>query len=280
MKDHEPTVRSRTVGAQLGIALVQARLSASDAARKLRWSPGKVSRMVSGKRGASVEDVAALLAVCGVTGIRRDMLLDLARDWSQLGWWEDHSGSHPAPLAPLEELERTAETITCYQPLMIPTLLQCGAYMRDFMESHPLIPNEQIDERAALIQKRQAIIERRNAPTVRFFIDQPVINGEEFGADLTLNLMRHMLHVGSRPNVEIRIVPQSAVARFGFAPPFSLYTFSKHRSVVYLEHLTSTEFLEHPDTLASYNLVVIELDRVARSEQDSRTWLANVAASC
>lgn len=72
MRDREPTIRRREMGEGMHRAMKQAGLDQQGAARLLGWSQGRVSRLLSGKRGGTEVDVSAFLAVCQVTGDERD----------------------------------------------------------------------------------------------------------------------------------------------------------------------------------------------------------------
>ena len=80
MAHREPTIRSRELGDGLRQAMEQAGLTGKQAAQTLGWSPSFVSMLLSGKRGASEVDIAALLGVCRVKGPERDRLLALCRE--------------------------------------------------------------------------------------------------------------------------------------------------------------------------------------------------------
>ncbi len=71
MRDRQPTMRSRELGEGLRRAMEAAGLTGVDAARRLDWSPSRVSRMLSGTRGTTDVDVAMFLTVCGVRGRER-----------------------------------------------------------------------------------------------------------------------------------------------------------------------------------------------------------------
>src|SRR2546423_3280534 len=86
MKDREPTIRSRELGEALRHAMKEAGYSASDMARQLDWSPSRVSRLLSGKRGGSDLDVSAFVAVCGVKSPEKERLIGLALDQHRTGW--------------------------------------------------------------------------------------------------------------------------------------------------------------------------------------------------
>ncbi|MGH3916606.1 MAG: helix-turn-helix domain-containing protein [Pseudonocardiaceae bacterium] len=93
MHDREPTIRSRELGEELDRAMRQAGLDQKSIAQLLGWSQSRVSRLLSGKRGASEVDVSAFLAMCQVTGAERDRLLALCREQRTPGWLQQH-GAH------------------------------------------------------------------------------------------------------------------------------------------------------------------------------------------
>ncbi len=68
MHNRQPTMRSRELGEGLRRAMEAAGLTGVEAARRLDWSPSRVSRMLSGTRGTTEVDVAMFLTVCGVRG--------------------------------------------------------------------------------------------------------------------------------------------------------------------------------------------------------------------
>lgn len=120
MEDQEPTVRSRELGLALLRAIEAVGLRQSEVARRMGWSASKVCRMISGKRCASTEDVAAVLAVGKIIGPKRDELLELARCATQPGWWQEYGDRLPPELRTLSDHEDAAITITNFQTAFIP----------------------------------------------------------------------------------------------------------------------------------------------------------------
>src|SRR2546423_1571051 len=98
MDDRETTARSRELGEELRRVREAADFNASRLARKLGWSPSRVSRLESGKRGASELDVAIFLAVCGVTGPKLDRLLELCKEAYTQTWLQSHRDLVPDDL--------------------------------------------------------------------------------------------------------------------------------------------------------------------------------------
>lgn len=278
MDDRELTVRSR----QLGLALARARhakgLSARQLAHELGWSDSTLSRVLSGKRGVSPLNLAALLARCGVTGAARDALLTLARDASEPGWCQEHGERLPVDLTTLRDLEDIAVSLTCFDVVTVPTLLQTEDYRRSLLRANPVIPDEEINDRIAHHQKRQHVLDRDNRVNFRFFLDDHILTHTGPGRGIMSDQVHHLLRMAVRPRVEIRVVP-AGCALLGACPPFQLMTFTELHPVIYLEHLNATAFLEQHATVAGYRRILTELDKVALNGERSRSWLATLAAA-
>ena len=101
MLDREPTIRSRELGDGLRRAMQKAGLNGKQAAHLLGWSPSWVSRLLSGKRGATELDVAAFLGVCRIKGLERDRLLVLCQEQHTPGWFQQHGSRLPKQLMTL-----------------------------------------------------------------------------------------------------------------------------------------------------------------------------------
>ena len=84
-----PTVRRRRLAAELrGIRETKGK-SGDAVAAALKWSPSKISRYERARTGLRPREVERLLDYYGITGSHRDLLLGLAEDAAQKGWWEE-----------------------------------------------------------------------------------------------------------------------------------------------------------------------------------------------
>ena len=276
MRDHEPTVRSRELGLALTRAAEAKGLIGRELADLLAWSPSKISRLLSGKRGASSEDIAAFLAICGITGPKRDALIRLTRDSYDPSWWREYGENLPAHLSTLSDYEDSAISMTQFEPAIVPGLLQTESYMRDLLLSNPVVPQSEIDARVEMRLKRQEIIDGANPTRFRFFIDEHVVSRTGPGREIMSDQVHHMLRLTVRPYVMLRVVPDAA-GLHGGPMPFKLMEFTELNPVVYVENLNSAAFLEQKETVAGYRRIVADLDRVALDEGRSRAWLADLA---
>ena len=84
-----PTVRRRRLAAELREIRESKGKSGDAVAAALHWSPSKISRYERAKTGLQPREVERLLDYYEITGPRRELLLALAEDATQKGWWED-----------------------------------------------------------------------------------------------------------------------------------------------------------------------------------------------
>lgn len=279
MRDHEPTVRSRELGRALARAATAKGFNGRMLASTLTWSESRVSRLLSGKRGTTIVDIAAFLAICGITGPKRDELLELAQNAYEPGWWQQYDNRLPARHLTLIEHEDAAVAVTDFQTHLVPGLLQTREYTRALMRTLPVIPEEEIDERTELRWKRQDIFDRHHPARFRFFVDEHVLTRTTgFGRRVESEQVHHLLRMAVRPHVEIRVIPDAAGIHAAHEP-FKLLEFSELNPVVFIENMTSALFLERKEPVAGHRHVVADLDRIALDEGQSRAWLASLASA-
>jgi uncharacterized protein DUF5753/helix-turn-helix protein len=275
MKDRESTVRSRALGAALADAMKTKMWTVSRAAHAVGWSESRVSRLVSGRRGVPVADVATLLAVLDVRGERRTELLAVAEDLFRLGWLQEHGQQPPEPPDTLAQADEAAAIVTTYQAAVLPVLLQTTGYAAEVARAAGTPVD---DERITARLSRQALLSRWPRPELRFFVDEHVVTHAGAEREMMSEQVHHLLRLAIRPNVAIRVVPTSAGLVCG-CPAFELFEFHQNRPVVHVEHLAATAFLERPETVAEHRAAIAHLGRVALSEVGSRVWLTTLASA-
>src|SRR5690606_2670366 len=86
---YSPTMRRRRLSQLLKDLRRKAGITATQAAEQLGWDPAKVSRIERNEwKLPNPRDVRDLLDLYGVTDEKqREMLLDLAKQARQRGWW-------------------------------------------------------------------------------------------------------------------------------------------------------------------------------------------------
>ncbi len=247
----------------------------SEMAALLGWSPSKMSRLLSGKRLASLVDIAAMLAMCRVIGPRRDAILDLAQNAHETTWWQDYGTHLPVDRTTLTDNMAIATAVTAYHDTLVPDLAQTPAYARAVL--HALPPNavDEVEQRTTQIIQGQLVLERQWPPQVRMFIDEYVLTRTGAGDSVMADQATHLLGLSTKRHVEIRVLLERQC--IGQVTAFTLLEFADLPPVVYLEFPTSAAFLERKETVTTYKHVMTALDQRALDEASSRSWLADIA---
>jgi transcriptional regulator with XRE-family HTH domain len=277
MEDRDTTVRSRELGEGIRAAMKKTKLNGNDIARKMGWSASKVSRLLSGKRGARPTDVAAVLALCSVIGTERERLLKLCEEQEIPGWLQQHGPHLPKQLRTLMDHEQTMLRNNQLEIVVIPGMLQTADYAAAVMRGDGLLPVEEIEGRVSARLSRQSILARPRPAEFVYFIHEFALRLPVGGPVVMSDQLHELLRVSIRPHVTLRVVPTTAGAFPGMAGAFQLMEFAEHRPVNYLEGQTTALFLEEPGEIATYRRAIQLLAGIALTEGQSREMIATLA---
>src|SRR5271157_6071625 len=131
-----PTVRRRRLAAELRGIRESKGKSGDAVAAALKWSPSKISRYERAKTGLRPREVERLLDYYAVKGAHRQMLLALAQDASQKGWWEEFADSVPEDYQQFIGLEHEATAVAIWHVDVVAGLLQTEGYARHIIDSY------------------------------------------------------------------------------------------------------------------------------------------------
>ena len=276
MSEPDPTVRGQELGAELRVLRESAGLSLAAAAHRIGASASKLSRFETGRRSIPLEDVAALLAVYGVTGARRGALLALAREADRRGWWQRDRPGFAERQRTLISLEARAERITSFEGMVVPGLLQTGEYMRAMLLDQRTVPEAEIEERMIARLRRHAILRKDRPPQLLAIIDELALQRVIGGRDVLRRQLEQLVETAARPNVAVRIVPNVGTHAASVGS-FQILERSGGPNVVFLENLGSSLFLEERHEIELYRRSVRVLLDAALDEAQSLTLIVELA---
>jgi transcriptional regulator with XRE-family HTH domain len=259
------------------MAMERAGLNGKRTATILGWSESRVSRLLTGQLSVPEVDIAALLALCGVTGKERDRLLRLAREQDTPGWLQQHGSKLPEQLKTLVDHESRAVEIRDFQSLVPNGLLQTGEYARALLERSGTVPAEDIEHRVAARLARQSLFSRPHRPQLTFYLHEFVLRLPVGGAEVMSEQLHALLRMSVRSYISIRVIPAVIGAHAGTAGSCCLMEFTEFKPVVYVEEETAGHFLEEPAEIASYRGIFASLANYALDEGQSRNLIADLA---
>lgn len=275
----DSTVRIEVLGDELRRLREAAGLTLAQVVERIGLSQGHLSKMETGKRPQSVEDVASLLTLYGVRGEERQELLALARKAGQPGLWQ-RQGTFEDRFATLKVLESRATALVSFEPLLMPGLLQTMPYAQALYREVGLLTDaNRLDERVIARIHRQRVLRMFGAPTLAAIVTESALRNVIGGRDVMRDQLRYLVEASERHNVTLRVVPNAVGGHPGLDGAFLRLRFPDRAGVVFLENRTSSLFLEDPREVSVYDRVIVELLSVAMSEEDSVRLVAEMAAT-
>ncbi|MGW6388938.1 helix-turn-helix domain-containing protein [Streptomyces sp. NPDC055103] len=246
-----PTVRRRRLAGLVRNYRAKAGMSGDAVAKAMRWDPGKLSRIENAKGQLNPKDVAQLLGVMGVDDPAAIAAMEaLARDAGKTGWWQTYSGVVAPSYADLISLERDADSVREWSPLLIPGLLQTDAYAREAISSHALTRTaEEVAALAEVRVTRQSVLTTRPERTplkLRAVISEAVLH-QRFAVrpEIMKDQIARLISRAQLPNVTIQIMPLNSTPHPGGAGAFSLFGFPHPMpDVVQIENLKGSNYAE------------------------------------
>jgi transcriptional regulator with XRE-family HTH domain len=254
-----PTVMRILLGVRLRRLREASRVSVDAAGDVLRASPSKISRLENGRVSVKDRDIVDLLALYGVTDEEqlRELRAMAARANSR-GWWADYSDILPGWFEEYIGLEEAAIMIRGYEAQLVPGLLQTEDYARAVTLLEYSNPKE-IARRVSLRMTRQAILSRSDPTRFWAVVDEAALRRPIGGPSVMRAQLKHLMEMSQRPNVTIQVMPFKIGGHSAVGGPFSVLHFAESdlSSVVYLEQLASSQYLDKPEMVDKY-LAVME----------------------
>ena len=252
-------------------------ITPAQAGEAIRATHSKISRLERGRTGAKQRDVADLLTLYGVTDeAEREGLLDLARQASTPGWWQQYRDILPRWFEMYVGLEKAASIIRTYEVQFVHGLLQTEDYARAvILIANANAPADEIDRRVGVRMKRQQLLTQPDAPELWTVLDEAALRRPPGGPKVMRAQLEHLLLMTDLPNVTLQIVPFDAGPHSAAGGPFTILRFPEPDlpDLVYLEQLNSAVYLDHPDDVTDYVTIMDKLCVQAETDTASKKML-------
>jgi transcriptional regulator with XRE-family HTH domain len=274
MPAKQPTPKLRALGVALRKARESTQMSIRELARRLDDDPGAIARYEKGERATTPEKVARILATLGVNGEEYESIMALTRDSDGPLWVAVSLPEQVRQTDALIEFEDNATEITNLTSILVPGLLQTKEYAQGIMSADVDVPASEVGRRVAVRRGRQDIVTRSTNPVPLLAIICEGALDQLIGSPAVMvDQLRHLLEVGKRENVTIRVVPKMSGWHPGLAGPFLLIE-SEPMPVVQLETRRSSLFLHEQKDVEAYRRTVEQVLAVAMTPADSAGVIA------
>ncbi len=245
-----PTVRRRRLAAELRGIREDKGKSGDTVAHALRWSPSKISRYERARTGLRPREVERLLDYYQITGSRRALLLGLAEDAAQKGWWEEFADTLSEDYQQFIGLEHEATSMAIWHVDVVTGLLQTEAYARHIIASYsrvePITPG-MIGRLVRVRMRRQQVLNREELQ-LSVVLDESVLRRRVGDDSVMYEQLQRLVHEADRPNLTLQVLPLDAQHTV-FGESFVIFGFradsdAMMQDVVSTEHMRSGFSLE------------------------------------
>jgi transcriptional regulator with XRE-family HTH domain len=244
-----PTVRRRRLAAELRGIRESKGKSGDAVAAALKWSPSKISRYERARTGLRPREVERLLDYYEITGSHRALLLGLAEDAAQKGWWEEFADTLAEDYQQFIGLEHEATSIAIWHVDVVAGLLQTEGYARHIIGSYsrvePVAPG-MIGRLVKVRMQRQQVLDR-DGLQLSVVLDESVLTRRIGDESVMYEQLQRLAREADRPNLTMRILPLSAQHTV-FGESFVIFGFGEDSDAM-LQDVVSTEQLRSGFTL-------------------------------
>jgi transcriptional regulator with XRE-family HTH domain len=274
-----PTLRRRELGFLLRQLRTERELSIDDVAERAMFSATKLSRLETGRVGASPRDIRDLCIVYGITdAAERERLMALAREGKQRAWWQRFE----VPYATYIGLEAEAVSISDYNTDVVTGLLQVEGYARAIFESsEPPLEPASIEQRIEARLKRQALLAQDDGPLFHCILDEGALRRPVGGPAVMRAQLARIIEIARLAKVTFQLIPFAVGAHPALDSTFVILEFNKPmvNDVVYVEGVVGNIYLESPAELERYKQMFSRLRSIALDPESSAAMVARIAES-
>ena len=280
-----PTVRRRRLAAELREIREDKGKSGDSVAAALKWSTSKISRYERARTGLRPREVERLLDYYQVTGARRALLLGLAEDAAQKGWWEEFADTLSEDYQQFIGLEHEATSMAIWHVDVVAGLLQTDSYARHIISSYSRIeplPPGIIGRMVGVRLRRQQVLDREDL-LLSVVLDESVLKRRIGDESVMYEQLQRLVRDGDRPNLTLQILPLSAQHTV-FGESFVIFGFrddsdALQQDVVITEQFRSSVTLEGERETYLHRIALQALSDASLSPAESRALILDTAES-
>jgi hypothetical protein len=207
-----------------------------------------------------------------------DRLSSLTGRADETMWWAPWEQVLPDWLKTYVGLEALAERVVVFEPLAIHGLLQTPEYAAAVTGHSRWISAVHVDRFVSFrIARARRLTDPDRPLELHAIVTDGALRLAVGSEDVRRKQLQHLLSLAERPNVTIQVVRPEDGPHSALAGGFATLDFGEAaRPVVYLEHKDGAIYLQSPDQVQTYTIVVTDLAQVAMSPERSRELIAGL----
>ncbi|HUY51705.1 MAG TPA: helix-turn-helix transcriptional regulator [Streptosporangiaceae bacterium] len=273
-------MRHRRLAAELRRLRDAAGLTQEEVSERTGKDRSTLYRLESAQQRPQRSTLIQLLDLYGASPDRRAELLGLLREAGQRGWMQPHRSDLPDIYSDYISFESEARSVSNYESLFIPGLLQTEDYARAVIRGTlPHATTEQVETRVTARMERQALLVGDNSLQLWAIMDEAAVRRVVGGPTVMREQLARLREAAALPHVTVQIIPYAAGAHPGMPGSFIVLEFPDpaDQSLVYIDSMAGDLFLEDDLEIRPYILMFEHLRAAAMRPDESLTLLAAIA---
>lgn len=272
-----PTVRLRRLAGELRAIRENAGLSTKAVAEMTEINAATLYRIETAKVRPQRRTLVSMLNAYKITDPKREELLELLKQSAQPGWLAKFENEIPELYLHYVSFEAEASSVSNYETIFVPGLLQTSAYAYATVTQAGLpIPNpDDVTRRVDVRMQRQAHLRRAEPLNLWAIMDEAVLHRAVGGSEVMAGQLFHLLEAGNASNIVIQVIPFGAGAHAGMPGSFAILDFPDEAdsAIVYSDGIANVLFLESPADLRRFAAMFAHLRAAALSPSDSASLI-------
>lgn len=210
---------------------------------------------------------------------------DAQKQGNSRGFWQPYADQLHSHFSRYLRLETVADRVTTHQLVLVHGLLQTAGYRRAVIriDAEPGLSEVDVERRVELNLRRQ---ERLNDKGFRFkfLLSEAVLRHRAGGPSVMAEQLRHLVDVGRRDNISIRVIPFSVSSHRGLTDlSFTLLEFPPLSSkvgespMVYIEGKVGALYHGRVDVVQDFREAIKALETVALDERATAEVILRIA---
>ncbi|MGH3941183.1 MAG: helix-turn-helix domain-containing protein [Pseudonocardiaceae bacterium] len=262
-QDPGPVVQRIMLGAELRALRDAAKINSDAAAAALSWYRAKVSKVETGTVKLTAAELSELLRLYNADDATTERMQRLGEEARR----KTSPARVPDWAKQYVNLEANATEIKMFFGDFVPGLLQTRAYARAQLSVSVVVPPAEVEEMAANREHRAERL-RSGAPLLWVVLGEEALRRTVGGPRVQRGQLLRLRELAELPNVTVQVMPLSGGAHTALGMSFVVLDFGQSRTV-YIEGLTSSDYLVRPPHTQTYNLAFDRLRVASLGDRES-----------
>jgi transcriptional regulator with XRE-family HTH domain len=262
-QDPGPVVQRIMLGGELRTLREAAKIGTDDVAVALGWYRAKLSKVETGTVRLTAAELSSLLTFYKAdeaTSERVQRLGEEARRKTTPARVPDWAKQYVS-------LEASATEIKLFFGDFIPGMLQTRDYARALLSASVIVPPADVEEMATSREHRAERLSS-GAPLLWVVLGEEALRRTVGSHQVQRRQLLRLRELAELPNVTVQVMPLSGGAHAALGMSFVLLDLSQSRTV-YIEGLTSADYLVRPQHTQAYNLAFDRLRVASLGDRES-----------